>query len=112
MGDFEVDLEALSSFVESLSSFEEAATNYDVEDWVPNSGMLENPDVWDKTNAFQDTWEKGLNDLRDEVKAARGAAGGALGAYAEYMEQAKEHMAKVEKAAAELEQSPVVGSGM
>ena len=49
MGDFEVDLEALSSFVESLSSFEEAATNYDVEDWVPNSGMLENPDVWDKT---------------------------------------------------------------
>ena len=36
----------------------------------------------------------------------------ALGAYAEYMEQAKKHMAKVEKAAAELEQSPVVGSGM
>ena len=112
MGDFEVDLEALASFVESLSSFEETAQKYDVEDWVPNSGMLENPDVWDKTNAFQDTWEKGLNDLRDEVRAARGAAGGALGAYAKYMEQAKEHMAKVEKAAEALEQAPVVGAGM
>ena len=112
MSDFKVDLQAMSSFVESLSSFEEAAKEYDVEDWVPNSGMLENPDVWDKTNAFQDTWEKGLNDLRDEVRAARGAAGGALGAYAKYMEQAKEHMAKVEKAAEALEQAPVVGSGM
>ena len=46
MSDFKVDLEAMSSFVESLSSFEEKAKEYDVEDWVPNSGMLENPEVW------------------------------------------------------------------
>ena len=44
MSDFKVDLEAMSSFVESLSSFEEKAKEYDVEDWVPNSGMLENPE--------------------------------------------------------------------
>ena len=56
MSDFKVDMEAMSSFVQSLSSFEEAAKEYDVEDWVPNSGMLENPDVWDRTDAFQDTW--------------------------------------------------------
>ena len=43
MSDFKVDMEAMSSFVQSLSSFEEAAKEYDVEDWVPNSGMLENP---------------------------------------------------------------------
>ncbi len=41
VSDFKVDLEAMSSFVESLSSFEEKAKEYDVEDWVPNSGMLE-----------------------------------------------------------------------
>lgn len=111
MSDFEVDLDAMSSFVQSLSSFEEAATSYDVEDWVPNSGMLENPEVWDRTNAFQDTWEKGLNDLRDDIKKASEAVGGALGAYAEYMDQAKEHMAKVEKAAEKLTGEPVVGSG-
>ena len=58
MSDFKVDVEAMSSFVQSLSSFEEAAKEYDVEDWVPNSGMLENPEVWERTNAFQDTWEK------------------------------------------------------
>ena len=58
MSDFKVDLQAMSSFVESLSSFEEKAKEYDVEDWVPNSGMLENPEVWDRTNAFQDTWER------------------------------------------------------
>ena len=57
MSDFKVDVQAMSSFVESLSSFEEKAKEYDVEDWVPNSGMLENPEVWDRTNAFQDTWE-------------------------------------------------------
>ena len=66
MSDFKVDLEAMSSFVESLSSFEEKAKEYDVEDWVPNSGMLEHPEVWDRTNAFQDTWEKGTNDLGEE----------------------------------------------
>lgn len=87
MSDFKVDLEAMSSFVESLSSFEEAAKEYDVEDWVPNSGMLEHPEVWDRTNAFQDTWEKGTNDLRDEIKAASSAVSGALGAYSEYMEK-------------------------
>lgn len=111
MSDFKVDLQAMSSFVESLSSFEEAAKEYDVEDWVPNSGMLENPEVWDRTNAFQDTWEKGTNDLRDEIKAASSAVSGALGAYAEYMDKSKEHMAKVEQAAQALGQSPVVGSG-
>ena len=71
VSDFKVDVEAMSSFVQSLSSFEEAAKEYDVEDWVPNSGMLENPEVWERTNAFQDTWEKGTNDLRDEIKAGR-----------------------------------------
>ena len=111
MSDFKVDMEAMSSFVQSLSSFEEAAKEYDVEDWVPNSGMLENPDVWDRTDAFQDTWEKGTNDLRDEIKAASSAVSGALGAYSEYMEKAKEHMAKVEQAANALGQSPFVGSG-
>ena len=75
MGDFEVDLEALSSFVESLSSFEDTATNYDVEDWVPNSGMLENPDVWDKTNAFQDTWEKGSSELSVGDRVLSGGCG-------------------------------------
>ena len=59
MSDFEVDLQAMSSLVSSLSSFEEAAKEDDVEDWVPNSGMLDNPDVWSVTNSFQDTWEKG-----------------------------------------------------
>ena len=38
MSDFKVDVEAMSSFVQSLSSFEEAAKEYDVEDWVPNLG--------------------------------------------------------------------------
>lgn len=81
MSDFEVDLQAMSSLVSSLSSFEEAAKEYDVEDWVPNSGMLDNPDVWSVTNSFQDTWEKGLNDLRSDISAASSALGGALGAY-------------------------------
>ncbi|MDK7340772.1 hypothetical protein QP500_09985 [Pauljensenia sp. UMB0018B] len=111
MSDFKVDLEAMSSFVESLSSFEEKAKEYDVEDWVPNSGMLEHPEVWDRTNAFQDTWEKGTNDLREEIKAASSAVSGALGAYSEYMEKAKEYMTTVQTAAEALSQSPVVGSG-
>lgn len=111
MSDFEVDLEAMASFVESLSSFEETAKSYDVEDWVPNSGMLDNPEVWERTNAFQDTWEKGTNDLRDDIRAAGSAVGGALGAYVEYMERSKEHMAVVEEGAKVLGQCPVVGSG-
>lgn len=111
MSDFKVDVEAMSSFVQSLSSFEEAAKEYDVEDWVPNSGMLENPEVWERTNAFQDTWEKGTNDLRDEIKAAPSAVSGALGAYSEYMDKAKEYMTTVQTAAEALGQSPVVGSG-
>lgn len=111
MSDFEVDLEAMASLVESLSSFEEAAKEYDVEDWVPNSGMLENPDVWGVTDSFQDTWEKGLNDLRSDISAASSALSGVLGAYGEYMEKANEHMQTVAQAAGELGQSPVVGSG-
>lgn len=111
MSDFEVDLEAMSSFVQSLDSFEKAAKPYDVEDWVPNSGMLENSDLWDRTNAFQDTWEKGLNDLRDDISKASSAVSGALEAYAEYMEQAKVHMREVTKAAAYLSPFPAVGSG-
>lgn len=111
MSDFEVDLQAMSSLVSSLSSFEEAAKEYDVEDWVPNSGMLDNPDVWSVTNSFQDTWEKGLNDLRSDISAASSALGGALGAYGEYMEKSSELMQTVVQAASDLEQSPVVGSG-
>ena len=60
---------------------------------------------------FQDTWEKGTNDLREEIKAASSAVSGALGAYSEYMEKAKEYMAAVQTAAEALGQSPVVGSG-
>jgi len=82
MSEFKVDIQAMAALVESLNSFEEKMKEYDVEDWVPNSGMLENPDVWDPTNAFQDTWEK-----------------------------SKEHMDTVEQAAQALGQSPVVGSG-
>lgn len=111
MSDFEVDLQAMSSLVSSLSSFEEAAKEYDVEDWVPNSGMLDNPDVWSVTNSFQDTWEKGLNDLRSDISAASSALGGTLGAYGEYMEKSSELMQTVAQAASDLEQSPVVGSG-
>lgn len=111
MSDFEVDLQAMSSLVSSLSSFEEAAKEYDVEDWVPNSGMLDNPDVWSVTNSFQDTWEKGLNDLRSDISAASSALGGVLGAYGEYMEKSSELMQTVAQAASDLEQSPVVGSG-
>ena len=42
MTEFKVDLEAMAALVESLNSFEEKMKEYDVEDWVPNSGMLEN----------------------------------------------------------------------
>ena len=84
MSEFKVDIQAMAALVESLNSFEEKMKEYDVEDWVPNSGMLENPDVWDPTNAFQDTWEKGLADLREDIRAAGSAVGGALGAYGEY----------------------------
>ncbi len=55
MTEFKVDLEAMAALVESLNSFEEKMKEYDVEDWVPNSGMLENL-TWDPTNAFH-TWE-------------------------------------------------------
>jgi hypothetical protein len=111
MTEFKVDLEAMAALVESLNSFEEKMKEYDVEDWVPNSGMLENPDVWDPTNAFQDTWEKGLADLREDIRAAGSAVGGALGAYAEYLDKSKEHMDTVERAAHALVLTPVVGSG-
>ena len=111
MTEFKVDLEAMAALVESLNSFEEKMKEYDVEDWVPNSGMLEYPDVWDPTNAFQDTWEKGLADLREDIRAAGSAVGGALSAYAEYLEKSKEHMDTVEQAAHGLGQTPVVGSG-
>ena len=111
MSEFKVDIQAMAALVESLNSFEEKMKEYDVEDWVPNSGMLENPDVWDPTNAFQDTWEKGLADLREDIRAAGSAVGGALGAYAEYLEKSKEHMNTVERAAHGLRQTPVVGSG-
>jgi len=111
MTEFKVDLEAMAALVESLNSFEEKMKEYDVEDWVPNSGMLENPDVWDPTNAFQDTWEKGLADLREDIRAAGSAVGGALGADAGFMGKAKEDNDTVERAAHALVLTPVVGSG-
>lgn len=76
MTEFKVDLEAMAALVESLNSFEEKMKEYDVEDWVPNSGMLENPDVWDPTNAFQDTWEKAspIYEKTSEPPAALSAA--------------------------------------
>lgn len=55
--------------------------------------------------------EKGLADLREDIRAAGSAVGGALGAYGEYLEKSKEHMDTVEQAAQALGQSPVVGSG-
>ena len=86
--DFEVDLEnlvaAAQGTVETISLFKDK----DVEDLVPSEDDLGSDVVWDAVDEFKDRWERGMNNLVEDIEEAGSRLAKIASNYAKFDQEA------------------------
>ena len=86
--DFEVDLEnlvaAAQGTVETISLFKDK----DVEDLVPSKDDLGSDVVWDAVDEFKDRWERGMNNLVEDIEEAGSRLAKIASNYAKFDQEA------------------------
>ena len=68
--DFEVDLESLVAAAKGAVETVELFKDKDVEDLVPTKDDLGSDVVWDAVDEFKDRWERGMNNLVEDIEEA------------------------------------------
>ena len=68
--DFEVDLESLAKAAQGAADTIQLFKDKDVEDLVPEEGDLGSDVVWDAVDEFKDRWERGMNNLVEDIQEA------------------------------------------
>ena len=68
--DFEVDLESLVAAAKGAVETVELFKDKDVEDLVPTEDDLGSDVVWDAVDEFKDRWERGMNNLVEDIEEA------------------------------------------
>ena len=70
--DFEVDLESLVAAAKGAVETVQLFKDKDVEDLVPTEGDLGSDTVWSAVEEFKDRWERGMNNLVEDIEEAGG----------------------------------------
>ena len=73
--DFEVDLQSLVQAAQGTSEAIQLFKDKDVEDLVPSEDDLGDGDVWDAVDEFKDRWERGMNNLCEDIGEMSGRIG-------------------------------------
>lgn len=68
--DFEVDLESLVAAARGTVDTVQLFKDKDVEDLVPTEDDLGSDVVWDAVDEFQERWERGMNNLVEDIQEA------------------------------------------
>lgn len=100
--DFEVDLESLAKAAQGLAETVELFKDKDVEDLVPSEDACGSEEVWGAVEEFKDRWERGMNNLCEDVGEMSGRIGKIAMNYFELNETGKTEMDKAKSAATDL----------
>ena len=68
--DYEVDLESMGQAAQGLSESVQLFKDKDVEDLVPSEDDLGSDVVWEAVDEFQERWERGMNNLVEDIQEA------------------------------------------
>lgn len=82
--DFEVDLQSLVQAAQGLSETVQLFKDKDVEDLVPTEESLGHDAVWGAVAEFKDRWERGMNNLVEDVEEMSGRLGKVAMNYADF----------------------------
>ncbi|MDQ4114586.1 hypothetical protein [Nocardioides sp. NPDC127503] len=100
--DFEVDLESLAKAAQGLAETVQLFKDKDVEDLVPSEDACGSEEVWGAVEEFKDRWERGMNNLCEDVGEMSGRIGKIAMNYFELNETGKTEMDKAKSAATDL----------
>ena len=103
--DVEVDIESLINGSKAATDIVKQKKDHDIKDYVPKENDVANDAVWDAIDEFQDRWERGINDMTDDIEEVAGRLGKVAMNYAEFDNKAKERMQKFVDATGRLETS-------
>ena len=107
--DFEVDLEALVKAAQTTAEVVQLKKDNDVCDYVPTQDALANDTVWQAVDEFQERWERGINDMTEDISEVAGRLGKVAMTYLDYDEQAAQAVAGVKATIAGLSREPLLG---
>lgn len=105
--DFEVDLESLVAAAQGMVDTVQLFKDKDVEDLVPTEGDLGSDVVWGAVEEFKDRWERGMNNLKDDMEEAAGRLAKIASNYARFDQEGHD---KLSGAAADLSGFRLMGS--
>ena len=107
--DFEVDLESLINASTKASEAVKQKKEEDVEDVVPTESDVGSDTVWKAVDDFQDRWERGINDMTEDIEEVAGRLGQVAANYVDFDTKAKERMQKFAEATSNLDTSALIG---
>lgn len=109
--DFEVDIEALFNAAKKSAEVVQLKKDKDVEDYVPREDDVANTILWDAVAEFKDRWERGTNDMTDDLEEVAGRLGKVATNYSEYSEESEKKMATVKSVMDGLSTERIIGGG-
>lgn len=95
--DFSVDLQALVTAAQSTAETVQAMKDNDVEDFVPTESSCGSDEVWSAVDEFKDRWERGVNDLCNDVAEVSGRLGKVAMTYAEFDQAGAEQLSAIQE---------------
>ena len=107
--DFEVDLESLINASTKASEAVKQKKDQDMEDIVPTESDVGSDTVWKAVDDFQDRWERGINDMTEDIEEVAGRLGQVAANYVDFDNKAKERMQKFAEATSNLDTSALIG---
>ncbi|WP_034285304.1 hypothetical protein [Schaalia suimastitidis] len=108
--DFEIDVQVLVTAATATADAVQQKRDFDVDDYVPKRADVANDIVWDALDVFQDRWERGLNDMTDDLSEVSGRLGKVAAHYVEFDAFARQTFEAVRDRAAGLSTQRVVSS--
>ena len=93
--DFEVDLESLVAAAKGTVDAVQLFKDRDVEDLVPTEDDLGSDVVWDAVDEFQERWERGMNNLVEDIQEAGSRLAKIASTYAKFDQEGHDKLAAV-----------------
>ena len=100
--DFEVDIEALITAAQKTSEAVQLKKDNDISDYVPTQADLANDIMWSAVDEFQSRWERGINNMTDDITEVAGRLGKVASNYIDYDTKAAQEMSQLASVAAQL----------
>lgn len=86
--DFEVDLESMANAAKGIADASKLFKDQDVEDLIPDEGAVGHSAVWDALDEFQERWERGTQNMLEDVEEVGGRLAKITMNYLEYEQNA------------------------